>query len=352
MSENNKPFVDVGNVSKEYLEYLKTTKITDETESYSVSKYPLIKKLMDEQLDKNFWTATEILVENDKLELLYKLDEDQQNAIKKILPMFLRYELEVADYWGEIYPKLFKAPECQALAAAIKMIELCVHAPFYNKINIEYGMDTDEDYLSFLTDPDFVDRAKWIRDILSDPDPKKITLAFGMIEASALFSNFVLLRSFQYKGINLIPAIVRGTVQSARDERLHSLAITTTMRYYYAEKGMTINDDKEYLDMLFEQANIMFENEKHIIKSIVPDTEYGLNGITRSEYEKFVKRRIDEYFERLGCDRTPFGIKYSELDELFEIQQESYKESDFFNKGVNSEYETIWIKNDLIKAWK
>ena len=230
------------------------------------------------------------------------------------------------------------------------MMERCVHARFYDKVNKVFELDDDSHYLSYSRDPVFKERARWIGKLLADKDYKMVCLAFGLVEASGLFSLFALLRSFQANGHNEIPATVKGTKQSAIDERLHSLFLSDSFQYYYAELGMTINEDTEYLNKLFEQAQVMYLHEEHIIDSIIPDGK-GLNGITRDDYKTFVKRRIDEYFERLGCNTTPFGVKSSSLDHLFDIQNEAYSEPDFFTKGQNKEYEVSWDEDAFVKCW-
>lgn len=323
-------------------------KITDEYDGYE-TKYPILLEHVNTQLDKNFWSATEVNVESDALEMKYKLTEDQQNAVKKILPLFLRYELIVSDFWTDVYPKLFQAPECKDGSAAINMIERCVHARFYDKIGKVYGLNNDAFYLSYLDDPDFKERVSWIGKVLKQDDKILTCLAFGLIEAAALFSAFALLRSFQANGYNLIAATVKGTKQSAVDERLHSLFLSDTFRYYYSELDITINED-DRLNALFELTHKMYANEEHIIDSVIPES--GLNGISRLQYKNFVMRRMDEYFERLGCNKTPFGIKYSELDELFDIQNSAYSEPDFFTKGVSKEYEVSWSEHTFGECWK
>lgn len=322
-------------------------KITDDYDGYEL-RYPKLLELADRQLEKQLWFKGEARVDKEAIELNYKLSQEQQSAIKKLLPIFLRYELIVSDFWTDVYPKVFKAPECKDAAAAVNMIERCVHARFYDEINKVYKFDKDSDYLSYLDDPAFRERAKWIGNLLKHEDKEFVCLAFGMIEAAALFSAFALIRSFQANGYNLIPATVKGTKQSALDERLHSEILTTTFQYKYAELGTTINED-ERLPKLFEQAYVMFANEEHIIDEVIP--EEGLNKVSRDQYKLFVKRRIDEYFERLGCTGTPFGVVSSELDEWFDIQNKVYSEPDFFVNGSGKEYESGWNKDAFGVVW-
>lgn len=326
-------------------------KITECNGGYE-SRYPQILKRVETQLEVNYWTPKETKVESDNLELKYTISEKARNSIKMMLPMFLRYELNVSEFWTEVYPKFFKAPECLDAAAAINMIERCVHARFYDKVNKVYGLDNDKSYLSYADDPVFKARAKWIGDLLKSDDLKLVCLIFGLIEAAGLFSLFALLRSFQANGHNEIPVVVKGTKQSAVDERLHSMVLSDSFRIYYNELGMTINEDVYYLNLLNEAAQVMYGHEEHIIDSLIPDGEDGYNGITRFEYKTFIKRRIDEYFERLGVVITPFGVKESKLDELFDIQNEAYSEPDFFTKGVNKEYEASWDEEAFTECWE
>jgi ribonucleotide reductase beta subunit family protein with ferritin-like domain len=322
--------------------------ITDEYDGYEV-RYPELLEHMNTQLDVNFWSATEADVEADALELKYTIPEQGRKAIKMMLPMFTRYEMIVSDFWTHTYQNMFKAPECKDVASAINMMERCVHARFYDKVNKVFGLDNDESYLSYTNDPVFKSRVKWIGELLCNEDDKLVCLAFGLIEAAALFSLFALLRSFQANGNNYIAATVKGTKQSAIDERLHSLVLSDSFRYYYAELGITINEDVDYLSKVLEAAQQLYLHEEHIIDSIIP--ENGLNGVSREEYKLFVKRRIDEYFERLGSKTLPFNVGYSSLDAWFDIQNEAYSEPDFFTKGAGKEYESGWDEDGLVKAW-
>lgn len=326
---------------------MKDRLITDSYDGYEL-RYPFLVEHVQTQLDKQFWSATEARVELDETELLYVLSDEQRHVVKRLLPLFLRYELYVGSFWTDTYAKLFPCPEAQEAAVTVAMVERAIHARFYDKINKAFGLDKDEFYLSYLEDPAFKGRAKWIGDLLRNEDKVLVCLAFGLIEASALFSAFALLRSFQTKGVNLIGATVKGTKQSAVDERLHSIILADTLRVMFAELGTAI-DQTEYKDLLLEQALVMYANEEHIIDSMIGDV---FNGHKKSEYKKFVRCCINDYFKRLGALEIPFPDDVtSEMYDWFEIQNESYSDPDFFVKGVGKEYESGWSEDAFGSVW-
>ena len=120
--------------------------------------------------------------------------------------------------WQKI-GKLFPRPEIQLVSSVIEMIERAVHAEFYNQLNIQLGLDTEEHYLSFMNDPVLRERVEWLGSLLKvDDDPILALAIFSMTETAILFSSFAILKSFQSNGNNMIPVVVRGTNQSALDE--------------------------------------------------------------------------------------------------------------------------------------
>lgn len=331
---------------------MKERLITDEYEGY-VEQYPELRVLSNRQLEEQLWFASEVRVEEeDRLEMLYKLDEQQQRVVKAVLPMFRKYENDVASFWTDVYAKYFKAPECQEGALVIGMVERAIHEVFYDKINKVYSLDNDESYLSYLTDPIFKDRAKWLGETLRGDDKHLTCLVFGLVEGVSLFSMFALLRSFQANGYNLIATTVKGTKQSAIDELLHSDYLATSFKYLYSEQGKTLEDDDEhYYDLLLEQTYNVVENEKHILTQLIGESGV-FNGVKIDEYFRLVEKLADLYFERLGCKTLPFNVGESELYSWFITNSLAYAENDFFSKGQGKEYESHWSADSFTGVWK
>ena len=74
------------------------TRIKEKTESYVVL-YPEFNELADKQLEKCFWTHSEIKVEKDKQDLMTELSPAEYHAVTTALKLFTKYELRVGcDY--------------------------------------------------------------------------------------------------------------------------------------------------------------------------------------------------------------------------------------------------------------
>lgn len=326
-------------------------RITSDYSGYE-TRYPDLLELSNKQFEKQIWFASKIrVVEEDRMEMLYSLTEEQQEVVKRILPTFRKYEIDVSKFWTDVYPKFFKAPECQEAAAVVNVMELAVHARFYDKINKVFGTDNDEHYLSYLNDPIFKDRAKWLGETLRNPDKKLVCMVYSLVEGVSLFSLFALLRSFQANGYNKIATTVKGTKQSAIDELLHSEILTKSFNYYYAELGMDINDDTYYVDKLKEQALNTVAMEEFILTSLIPSGIF--NGVPLSDYFDLIKMLVNVLFIRFGIKDLLYPeIKSCKLYDWFLTSSVAYAEPDFFSKGENKEYEHSWDEDGFVKCWK
>ena len=321
------------------------------------TRYPKLLEISSKQFEKQLWFASKIrVVEEDRMEMLYGLDLQQQNVVKRILPTFRKYESDVADFWVKVYTDFFKAPECKEGAAIINCIERAVHERFYDKINKVYGIDKDEHYLSYLNDPIFKQRAKWLGETLNQTDKKLTCLVFGLVEGVSLFSLFALLRSFQTKGINKIATTIKGTSQSANDELLHSEYLATSFGYYYSEYNSSLDEDIYYYDKLLEQTYNVFNMEKFILTEVIKTEGFSdthFNGVPLTDYFDLIKMLCNVYFIRLGSKKLPFPeIETCKLYDWFLTDTVSYAEADFFSKGEGKEYEHGWSQDGYSNCWK
>lgn len=337
-------------------EATKKLRITEPYDGYE-TRYPYILELSNKQLEKQLWFASKMrVVEEDRMEMLYQLDEQQRNVVLRIMPTFRKYEHDVAKFWTHIYCAFFKAPECQEAGGVVNMVERAVHERFYDKVNEVFGTNNDEYYLSYLNDPIFKERAKWLGQMLKHDDKKTVNLVFGLVEGVSLFSMFALLRSFQANGINKIATTVKGTKQSAIDELLHSEILAASFQYYYNELNSSLDEDEEYYKILLEQALNVVAMEEFILTNVIktegfPEDEF--NGVKLTEYFKLIKVLANIYFVRLGSRKLPFpeeGLTCS-LYEWFMTASVAYAETDFFGKGEGKEYEHAWNEDAFVKCW-
>lgn len=324
------------------------TQIQTPTDSY-VRHYPRIVELANKQLEEQLWFSSEMVVELDRMQLLYELTPEQLHAVKTVLTFFVRYELSVGDMWKRV-AELFPRPEVQLAASVVECVERAVHAEFYNQPNQQLGLDTDEHYLAYTKDPELLERAQWIGKLLSDKeDPILGVIIFSMIETAILFSSFAILKSFQSNGYNLIPVIARGTNQSAIDEDLHGMITAEIINTYYAELDKKLVDDGSRYPKIVEAVKYAYEHECRIIDIAIPEDTF--NGVAKQEYKEFVKKRLNTYLTRLQLPEL-FEVGECSITEWFELNTYAYKVIDFFSAGLGMEYESSWDETGFVKGWR
>lgn len=323
------------------------TRITTHTNSYT-RYYPNIVKLALRQFEKQFWTASEMKVHLDKMQLLYELTPEQLHAVKMVLGLFIHYELKVGDFWQTV-AKTFPRPEIKLAASLIDSIERAVHAEFYNEINIQLGLDTDEHYLAYTQDPILKARADWLDNLLRGEDRILGVIIFSMTETALLFSSFSILKSFQSNGYNLIPVIARGTNQSAIDEDLHGQISAEIINTYYHELGTTLKEDTARYEKVLEAVESAYLHECRILDMAIIGEE--LNGVTKEQYKQYVKHRLNIYLNRLGLPAR-FKVTDCPIIDWFEKNTYAYKVVDFFTAGMGMEYETAYNERGFSAAWR
>lgn len=326
---------------------IKIPRIMQKTDSY-VRQYPEIVRLANKQLEEQFWTSSEMKVELDRMTLLYKLNEEQLHAVKTVLHLFLRYELMVGDFWGQVVANTFPRPEVRLAASVIDMVEKGIHAEFYNQFNVVLGLDTDEHYLAYVKDPELKGRVDWLKSVLGQEDKVLATIIFSMTETALLFSSFAILKSFQSNGYNLIPVVVRGTNQSAIDEDLHGQVSSEIVNTYYSEMGTTLREDTPRYEKVLEAVHYAYLHECRIIDMAI--TKDSLNGVAKQEYKEFVKHRLNIYLERIGLP-PEFEVGKCSIVDWFEKNTYAYKVMDFFSAGAGMEYESSWDETAFGNAW-
>ncbi|MNH03423.1 ribonucleotide-diphosphate reductase subunit beta [compost metagenome] len=323
------------------------TQIQTPTMSYT-RHYPEIVKLGLEQYEQKLWFSSEMVVERDKMQLLYELSPAQLHAVKTVLQLFLRYELIVGEeFWNGMVIREFPRPEVKMAAAILGCVELATHAEFYNQINQVLGMDKDEDYLAFTNDPLLAARVEWLESVLTGEDKVLATIIFSMTETALLFSSFAILKSFQSNGNNLIPVIARGANQSAIDEDLHGVVSAEIINTRYQELGRALREDTARVEKIYEAVQYAYEHECRIIDMAF--LEDKLNGMTKGDFKAFVRYRLNIFLRRIGLDdafddETP-------IKDWFEMNTYAYKMVDFFSTGMGQEYEMGWKEDMFSLAW-
>lgn len=317
------------------------------TKSY-VTRYPEAIQFAETQ-ENIFWTAKEIDVSKDVMDLRVHMSEAERHGVITTLKLFTMYELVAGEeYWLGRVMQTFQRPDIQRMAATFGFFELNIHAPFYAKINKELMLDDDEFYLGYVKDRTLADRMEFIGRAVDDPDHLFSLAVFSLIEGAVLYSSFAFLKHFQAKGKNKLLNVVRGINFSVRDENLHSEAgawLYKTLYNELTECGTKVLPNLEKLpNAIIEASRAIYEHEARIVDMIFEKGE--MEGITAEQMKTFVKSRINFCLERLGIAPI-FEVSNNIVAEWFYDNINAVSLHDFFT-GIGSSYNRNWDEKGFI----
>lgn len=313
--------------------------------------YPQAIEFAVQQADIN-WLPHEIEVEKDLHDLKTNCTEAEYHGIVSTLKLFTQYELNVGnDYWREYVAQVFPRPDIQRMAAQFSAMELCVHAPFYNKINEVLGLDNEEFYNAYKQDPILVNRMTWIGKRTQKRDSVYNVLksvgVFSMIEGAILYSSFAFLKHFNSNGKNKAININAGINFSVNDETIHSMAgawlFRTLLKEAKDDEQITEYEIDLLWDELYETARMVLEHES-IINSKIFEKGH-INGITSTQLDNFTESRLDICLENLG-GHAIFKPTYNPIKKWFYKDLSSSTLHDFFN-SIGNDYNRNWIEGNF-----
>lgn len=297
-----------------------------------IIEYPQAEQFTDAQMAV-YWLPDEVKVEKDVQDLMVNMSESERHGVITVLKLFVQYECILGtEIWGGLISRMFQRPEIQSMSAMFSSMELCVHARFYNKINEVMNLNTKEFYLSYLDDPNLVDRIDFIESNINEDDLPLTLATFCFLEGCVLYSSFAYLKSFQGLGKNKLMATVRGISMSIRDEGIHQKASAWLFRTVLAESGV---DPESYRERIELVASQVFEHESHIVDMIFEKGE--IEGIDSHNMKQFIKHRINLCLEDLGLQPL-FEDDDNDIAEYFYDATSSIMFHDFF-AGMGNSYQ-------------
>ena len=316
----------------------KPIKIKTPTDSYVVH-YPKFIEFADTQLEKCFWTSNEINVDKDKQDFLVNMTDAERHAVTTALKLFVKYEIFVGtEYWLTRVLSKFPRPEIQRMASVFGMVELAVHAPFYNKLNEVLGLNTDEFYTSYVDDPVLKSRMDFLDSIVDSEDDLLSLAAFSIIEGAILFSNFAMFKNFQSNGNNLLSNTVQGINSSVLDEGLHSQAGAELFKQTVKESKLSHSAQAKLYASIKEVADEILKHEMRITEMLF---EKGpLRGVTENQMKAFAAHRVNICLDSLGL--TPhLTVEDNVVQGWFYGGVQKFQSHDFFAK-MGREYQRGW----------
>lgn len=314
--------------------------LLDKTEGYVV-KYPWALEAAIKQQDV-FWTAKEIDVSKDIQDIRVNMTPSESFAVTYLLKLFTLYEkMASTSYWGRRVIDEYDKPACiERMAMTFAFVEDAIHAPFYNNLNAELNLDTEDFYTSYKEDKVLSDRMSFIGKMISHPDPVVSHAVFSMVEGVILYSSFAFLLHFQSKGKNLLKNVCSGVKFSVRDENLHSEAGA-----YLARQRISEYQNGEYTEeqreQIVEAAHAIVKHEDLITERMLPKDD--VEGISVSSLQIFARHRVNVCLNQLGMGPL-FSTKHNVIKDWFYDGINSVQLHDFFF-GVGNEYNRDWSED-------
>ena len=294
-----------------------------------------------EDAEKILWFSGEIEMEKDIHDLKTKLTPQELHGVTTVLKLFTLYELKVGnEYWLDYVRKMFPRPEIQRMASVFGMLELNVHAPFYDKLNEVMGLKTDEFYSSYANDKVLKDRMDWVDEQFNSDDPLYITAIGSITEGAILYSNFAFLKHFQAEGKNKLMNMTAGINFSVRDENLHSEAGAWLHKVLKKEMGLSAQEYDKISFKIKDTCSEVYNHEARIIDMIFEKGD--IKGITAKQMKNFIKARLNICLSQLDIEPM-YPVDYDPISGWFYKNINSGSLHDFFAKQGNN-YSRDWVE--------
>lgn len=312
----------------------KSLPIYEVSESYNFA-YPEFADSCDDQIVNNHWTWKEILVEKDKQDFLVELTASEKFATTFFLKIFTKYELIIGDdFWAGRVLKMFNRPEIKRKAIFNSHQELNVHAPFYNELNKQLGLTSDEFYESYLLDNNLRERIAFVNDCLNSPSDLIALAAFTFLECAVIYSSFAFFKHFQMNGKNKLGNVVSGTDMSVLDENNHSIDSSNLYKIIVREakeRGLLSEEvyKQSIVFKIYQIVEVIKDHEFAIIDHALSQGE--IEGITKHQMKQFVLLRLNEGLTKLGLEAV-YHVTDHTIYEWFKNTTELYTSNDTFAK--------------------
>ena len=327
---------------------VRMAKLREPTNSFTV-KYPKLVEYADLQLNEQYWKWGEIQVEKDKHQFMTELTEAEKHAILTAAKLFVKYESFVGnEFWMNRVMKMFPRPEVERVCATFGMVELAVHAPFYQALNTQLGLDNDTFWESYIDDPVLNERMEFLSSFVGSADDRLSLSVFSMMEGAILFTSFALFKSFNSNGHNLLVNFGAGINQSVLDENLHHEVGAYLFRQDLKESKLSKQAKEELFVKIQEAGSKLYEHEEAILEKFF---EKGpLRGFTKEQGKVFAMSRINYCLSNFGIEPI-FDIDGLDnpVAKWFGGKITGYVANDFFNT-MGREYSNRYSEDKF--AWK
>lgn len=218
--------------------------------AYKPFSYPWAVELTQEH-ERMHWIEEEIDLGDDVADWKSgRLTPAEKNFVTQILRMFTQSDVNVGRYYLDFLIPTFKNNEIRNMLSSFATRE-GIHQRAYALLNDTLGLP-EGDYAAFLDYEEMADKAEFMMD--ADPSTAEglaLSLAKTVInEGISLFASFVMLLSFQRRG--LMKGMGKVVEWSTKDETKHVEGCAKLFRAFCNEHPQIVNDQfkKRIYDMM------------------------------------------------------------------------------------------------------
>lgn len=310
--------------------------IFEERDNIQPYEYPHLIKYA-EAIHESFWTAEHFTYDSDVLDFKTKLSSKEQEVVKRSMLAIGTIENKVKTFYSRIDMRLPK-PEIADVGHTFAGNEVIHHLAYARLLGL---LGLEKDFEKVLEVPCMDGRfkylSKYLRGVNSRSNKeftKSLILFTLLIENSALFTQFLIIASFnKYKNQTLsnFSTVVSAT---GREENLHGQFGAELIKIIAKENPEWFDEEME--QKIRGSVRKAYKAEVEVLEWIFAKGE--LNFMPKKVVTEYLKNRFNHSLEQIGYEKEyEIDEKLLEKTEFFDNSVKCSISFDFF-KDKSSEY--------------
>ena len=277
-------------------------------------EYPELSSYID-AMRNSYWIHTEFNFTSDIQDFKTALTDNERQVIKRTLLAIAQIEVDVKSFWKNLANHLPK-PELDAVGVSFAESEIR-HADAYSHLLEILGFN--EEFETIDSIPAIIDRIKYLEKSKKGSFVKALILFSLFVEHVSLFSQFLIVMSFN-KHKNVLKGTSNVIEATSKEENLHGMFGMDLINIIREEQPELFT--RELKSEVYELAQKALTAEVKILDWMFEDWE--LEFLPKHEIITFIQDRFNKGLE---------GVGYSPL---FYVDQEALEKNEWFDDELNA----------------
>lgn len=284
-----------------------------------------------EAIQHSYWLVSEWSFTSDIQDYYTNISSYERGVITRALFAISQVEIAVKRFWGSL-GDIFPKPEIEQVGAVFAESEVR-HADAYSHLLTVLGIE--DEFQNSLNAPALANRFSYLsnKKTVSDKDNifnliNTITLFTILIESVSLFSQFLIIKSFN-KHKNLFKDIDNVVQATQQEETVHAQFGFWLINTLIKESGVSL-DNFDSDAWFYSQAVDAYNAESIVVDYIFGERD-TLGFLSKDDVDSFIKYRMGRGFKSIGT--LPFTeCECPESLRWFEEELKATLSIDFFSK--------------------